>query len=37
AKEFEVGVFASDKLRGVGKGPSKQAAEQQAAADALKK
>lgn len=35
-KIFAVGVFVNDKLRGQGTGPSKQAAQQKAAEDALK-
>jgi ribonuclease III len=36
-KTFTVGVFVNDKLKGRGKGPSKQAGQQQAAEAALKK
>lgn len=35
-KTFVVGVYVGDRLRGKGSGPSKQAAQQQAAQDALK-
>lgn len=36
-KTFTVGVFVGDELRGTGKGPSKQIAQQEAAEDALSK